>query len=295
VISVRRRAAPWRALYVRPVEAGARNSGLRAKAAVVALAGVLSVGAATAAPAAAAQLGSAPAAPTVKAASAVEAVTGAVASAVPATPVVPAAAPVADTAAGALNSAGSVVQRTVDRPLAAVQGAAGPAVEAATAVTGRVAAPATQEGGPAAGPAPGRADPPIGGQNSAPQTVTPRRRHSSPAVSGTKPPPAGQGHSRPGHTRAATAYVNSFAALPQRHVGAAAEHPVHHELSLAPSVPSAGAGTGTASAAAAGSMAGLALLVLALLLAAPGTGRRLKLPMVAWRPPAFVSLLERPG
>ena len=281
---MRRRAAPGRALYVRPVEAGARNSGLRAKAAVVALAGVLSVGAATAAPAAAAELGSAPAAPTMRAANAVKAVTGAVASAVPATPALPAAAPVADAAAGALTSAGS-----------AVQDAADPAVEAPTAVTGRVAAPATQEGGPAAVPAPAQAEPPTGGQNRAPQTVAPRRRHSSPAVSGTKPAPAGQGHSRPSHTRAATAYVNSFAALPQRHVGAAAEHPVHHELSLAPSVPSAGAGAGTASAAAAGSMAGLALLVLALLLAAPGAGRRLKLPMVAWRPPAFVSLLERPG
>jgi hypothetical protein len=231
----------------------------------------------------------------VPAANVVDAVTGVAVSAVPATPAVPAPAPVADTAAGALKSAGSAVQRTVDRPLAAVNSGADPAVDATTAVTARVAGPAAQEGASAAGPAPSQAEPPTGGQNSALQSPAQRRRDSSPAVSGTKPVPAGQGHSRPGHTRGATAYVSSFAALPQRHVGAAAEHPVHHELSLAPPVPSAGAGAGTASAAAAGSMAGLALLVLALLLAAPGAGRRLKLPMVAWRPPAFVSLLERPG
>jgi hypothetical protein len=274
------------------VEAGVRNPGLRAKAAVVALAGVLSVTAGAAAPAAAAELGSGP---TVPAANVVDAVAGAAASAVPATPAVPAAAPVAHAASGAVNSAGTTAQRTVDRSLAAVQSGTDPAVDAATAVTGRVAGPAAQEGASAAGPAPSRAEPPTGGQNSAPGSATPRRRHSSPAVSGTKPVPAGQGHPRPSHTRTATAHVNSFTALPQRHAGAAAEHPVHHELSLAPPVPSAGGGAGTASAAAAGSTAGLALLVLALLVAAPRASRRLKLPMVAWRPPAFVSLLERPG
>jgi hypothetical protein len=50
------------------VEAGARNSGLRAKAAVVALAGVLGVTAGIAAPAAAAQSVSASAVPTAQAA-----------------------------------------------------------------------------------------------------------------------------------------------------------------------------------------------------------------------------------
>jgi hypothetical protein len=277
------------------VEAGARNSRLRAATAVVALAGALAAATALAGPAAAAapSLGAAP--PPVQATDVAGDVGATAASA---------AAPVVE----AVDAVGADVQQTAGPSLAAAEGTLQPATRAVDAATRAVdparrtveadldpvgPAPATTGSGAAVGspnaggppnaverePARGRSHAGRGGQV---------RRHSQPAPSGTTEPPA-SGVDVP------RAGLDVAAAGSDVTATATARALAQDDPALPPTQPTPAAGIVAGSGAAAGLFAGLALLVFSSLLADPGVRRRLRLPAVAWRPPILVFLLERPG
>ena len=273
---------PHLAVFSARVEAGARHAMLHPRAGLVALIAAVASACAWAAPASAAGLD-------------VPVATGNVAhvgshavdttlAAAPA--VIERATPTVARAATALEPARPVAEpvvKSVTRGVASeIPAVAGRTADSVTTAVDRpqredpVRTPASAA--PVRAPA-GKADPaPRGPRLSGNE----RTAATAPAAIGSRPAAsvdARRGFAAPSQATA-PAETNTPAQVPAR-------------LPDAPAVgsgSSAGAGLSTTLL-----LGGLALLATALCLAGPGLSRRLETLAVAWRPPLFVSLLERPG